>query len=241
MGLRRCKHNPTKTNEPANSLKYRVQSDGADGLRKLCCILVTPWLYCGFVNSALNDWFVREILVHEAVFVRYLTRVWPNRDEIHDLRQEAYIRVYEAARKAPPHAPKSFLFTTARHLMADRLRRGRIVSMEAIGDFDLLNVPVEEISPEQRLNARQEFMHLVRAFSSLPPKCREVFWLRRVDELSQKEVAQRLNISEKTVESHMVKGTRMLTDALFGRKVQSGKPGKSEAVESESRSRQRTD
>jgi RNA polymerase sigma-70 factor (ECF subfamily) len=185
------------------------------------------------VNDALNDWFAREILVHEALFVRYLVRTWPNRDEVHDLRQETYMRVYEAARKSRPHAPKSFLFTTARHLMADRVRRSRIVSMEAFGDLDVLNVPVEDASPEQKLNARQELMQLARAFSALPPKCREVVWLRRVDELSQKQVATRLNISERTVESHVVKGTRLLADALFGQTVRSGQSQNTEAAESE--------
>jgi RNA polymerase sigma factor (sigma-70 family) len=190
-------------------------------------------LYRVYVNDALNDWFARQVLVHEALLVRYLARIWPNRDEIHDLRQETYIRVYEAARKSRPHAPKSFLFATARHLMADRVRRSRVVSIEAIGDLDVLNVPVEDASPEQRLNARQELMQLARAFSVLPPKCREVVWLRRVEELSQKEVASRLNISEKTVESHIVKGTRMLADVLFGRTVRSGQPERIETVESE--------
>jgi RNA polymerase sigma factor (sigma-70 family) len=189
------------------------------------------WLYGAFVNDALNDWFAREILVHEALFVRYLARTWPKRDEIHDLRQETYIRVYEAAQRSRPHAPKSFLFATARHLMADRVRRSRIVSMEAIGDLEVLNVPVEDASPEHRLNARQELMLLARAFSVLPPKCREVVWLRRVDELSQREVAIRLNISEKTVESHIVKGTRLLADLLFGQNVRGGQPESAEAVE----------
>lgn len=177
------------------------------------------------MDSVLNAWFAREILPHEAALVRYLTRIWPNRDEVHDLRQETYVRVYEAARKARPQFPKSFLFTTARHLMADRVRRARVVSIETIGDLEDLSVPVEEATPEQRLDARQQLMKLARAFSALPPRCREVVWLRRVDDLSQKEVASRLQISEKTVESHIVKGTRMLADALFG-----GKPGKEVAA-----------
>jgi len=41
---------------------------------------------------------------------------------------------------------------------------------------------------------------------SLPPKCREVIWLWRVDDLSQKEVTHRLGISEKSVEKHVMKG-----------------------------------
>jgi RNA polymerase sigma-70 factor (ECF subfamily) len=170
------------------------------------------------VDKALNTWFAREILTHEAALVRYLGRFWPSRHEVHDLRQEIYRRVYVAAKKSRPLAPKSFLFTTARNLMADRVRRGKVVSMEALGDLESLNVMVEEVSPERRVQARQELMQLARAFSDLPPKCREVVWLRRVDELSQKEVAHRLNITEKTVESHIVKGTRLLADALFGKK-----------------------
>lgn len=195
------------------------------------------------MNEALNDWFAREILVHEAALVRYLARTWPNRDEIHDLRQEAYVRVYEAAKKSRPHAPKSFLFTTARHLMADRVRRRRVVSMEAVEDVEAFEIFDDNASLEQTLNARQELMQLARAFRVLPPKCREVVWLRRVDELSQKEVARLLCISEKTVESHIVKGTRLLADALFGRKlkVPAGSPANVESDERETSHGQRTD
>lgn len=176
------------------------------------------------VDRALNIWFAREILPHEAALVRYLTRIWPHTDEVNDLRQETYVRVYEAAGKARPRFPKSFLFTTARHLMADRVRRARVVSIETIGDLEELSVPTEEATPEQRLEARQELMKLARAFSTLPPRCREVVWLRRVDDLSQREVANRLQISEKTVESHIVKGTRMLADALFGGRTDQESP-----------------
>lgn len=75
------------------------------------------------MDESLDGWFVREILVHEAPLVRYLIRTWRRRDEIHDLRQETYLRVYEAAAKERPRSAKSFLFTTARHLMVDRMRR----------------------------------------------------------------------------------------------------------------------
>jgi RNA polymerase sigma-70 factor (ECF subfamily) len=49
----------------------------------------------------------------------------------------------------------------------------------------------------------------------LPPKCRDVVWLRRVDEISQKEVATRLGISERTVESHVLKGMKLLADMFL--------------------------
>ena len=168
------------------------------------------------MDDSLNNWFAREILVHESALMRYLLRSWFRREEIHDLRQEIYVRVYEAAAKTRPAMPKSFMFTTARHLMTDRLRRGRVVSIEAVGDIDALNVLIDEISPERRLGARQELKRLTDAFDRLPDRCREVVWLRRVEELSQKEVAARMGISEKTVEKQVAKGARLIAEYFYG-------------------------
>ena len=154
--------------------------------------------------------------MHEGALVRYLKRTWPHRDEISDLRQEVYVRVYEAAKTTRPRFAKSFLFTTARHLMTDRARRGRVVSIEPVGDFEDSNVLVDEISPERRLHARQELKQLGNALRLLPPRCLEVVWLRKVDGISQNEVAQRLGISVRTVEFQVQKGMRILAHALFG-------------------------
>jgi len=190
------------------------------------------------VSEPLKVWFAREILTHEAALVRYLNRTWPRRDEIHDLRQEIYVRVYEAAGRARPASPKSFLFTTARNLMADRVRRGRVVSIEAIGDLAALNVMVDEVSPERRLDARQEIKRLTQALNQLPPKCREVVWLRRVDEMPQREVARRLGISVRTVETHVQKGMRLLADAFFGAGAIEPPTERSEKIERESAQRE---
>jgi RNA polymerase sigma factor (sigma-70 family) len=167
-------------------------------------------------EDSLDSWFTREILVHEEALVRYLTRMWRNTNEVVDLRQEIYVRVYEAAAKSRPQFAKSFLFTTARHLMTDQIRRRRVVAIDTVGDLDALNVPVEEKdSPEARASAHQELRRLARALDSLPSRCREVVWLRRVDDLSQKEVAAKLSITQKSVEKQVMKGMKLLAAALF--------------------------
>ncbi len=168
------------------------------------------------MEPSLDAWFVGEILVHEAALMRYLRRHWRQRDEIHDLRQEIYARIYEAAAGQRPRLPKSFLFATARHMITDRMRRNRVVSIECVGDLDALNVLVDEVTPDRRLGARQMLQRLARAFDRLPKRCREVVWLRRVEELSQKEIAKRLGISEKTVENQIAKGSRLLADYFYG-------------------------
>lgn len=168
-------------------------------------------------KSSLNHWFAREVLVHEAALLRYLSRVWPNRSDVHDLRQDIYIRVYEAAKLAPPSSAKAFLFSTARNLLIDRVRRSRIVTIRSVGDFAELNVLTDEVTPERHLTAGQELDLLARAFRRLPPREREVIWLRRVDELPQKEVASRLGISEKTVETHLRRAVQTVANSLYSR------------------------
>jgi RNA polymerase sigma-70 factor (ECF subfamily) len=172
--------------------------------------------YLWLVLTALDRWFAAEILPHEAMLVRYLTRVWPNAAEVLDLRQDIYVRVYESARGVLPTSPKAFLFATARNLMTDRIRHSRVVFIDSTQDLDGLNVLIDEISPERRVNARQELRALALAFDSLSDKCRNVIWLRRVEGLSQRETAQRLGLNEGAVESQLGRGVRLLATAVFG-------------------------
>lgn len=166
--------------------------------------------------DCLQEWFKREIVVHEVALVRFIARVWPSRHEVEDIRQETYMKVYEAAALARPTAPKSFLFAVARNLMADRIRRSRIVSIELKGDLESLNVLVDELSPEERTGAREDFSRLARAFDMLPAACRDVVWLRKVESLSQKEVARRLGVPARTVEKRVARGVRLLAQMVFG-------------------------
>ncbi|HET9048173.1 MAG TPA: sigma-70 family RNA polymerase sigma factor [Chiayiivirga sp.] len=169
------------------------------------------------MNAELDRWFVHEVLIHESALMHYLRRAWWRADDWPDLRQDVYARVYEAALRERPRAPRAFLLTTARHLIADRLRRLNVVSIEAMGDRPPSNVYwMDEVSPEQVCGGRQMLRRLSRALEQLPPRCREVIWLRRVEGLAQREVAEHLGITEKTVEKHLAKGMRLLADTVFG-------------------------
>ncbi|MGH8214884.1 MAG: RNA polymerase sigma factor [Rhodanobacteraceae bacterium] len=167
------------------------------------------------MNEVLDAWFAREVLAHEGALMRFLHRNWRDHDEVVDLRQDIYVRVYKAAASRRPDSPKAFLFATARHLLADRIRRQRIVSITAVGDLEQLNVLTDELEPGRWLGGRDALERLGRAMDRLPDRCREVVWLRRVEDLPQKEIARRLGISEKTVEKHIAKGCRMMANHFY--------------------------
>ena len=165
--------------------------------------------------AALRDWFVREVLPLEAALTQFLRHNWRNKSDIPDLVQEVYARVYEAARKDLPQQPRAFVFTTAQNLLIDRMRREKIVQIEAVSELDTLAIAADEPSPDRTAIAKDELRRLQAALDRLAPRTREVVTLRRIEGLSRAEIAQRLGLAETTVSEHLAKGMHALTDILL--------------------------
>ncbi len=173
----------------------------------------------------LDDWFVGEVLPLEPMLTRFLRRNWRNHSEIADLRQEVYARAFDAACRGVPTLAKPFVFMIARNLMIDLLRRRQIVSIDTIADLEALNVPAEEANPERLVSAREELKMLQVALDNVPPRQREVIILRKVEGLSQREVARRMGITEDTVERQLGNGIRFLAEALLDTGIATGRFG----------------
>ncbi len=165
-------------------------------------------------TTPLDDWFVNEVLPLEAALVRYIRHHWPLADEVGDLRQDVYVRVYEAGATTRPNNAQAFVFATARNLMIDRIRRAKAVPFEAMDDSDFSELAIDDMSPERQYAARSELRQLQDALATLPPACRQVVELRKIAGMSQREVALQLGIAEGTVEKQISKGIRMLTEAM---------------------------
>ncbi|PHV06615.1 RNA polymerase subunit sigma-70 [Janthinobacterium sp. BJB412] len=161
----------------------------------------------------LDDWFVAEVLPLEGMLTQYLRRNWRNHSELADLRQEVYVRVYEAAGRARPLRAAPFVMATARHLLIDRARRQQLVEIDSVADLPELGM--DELSPERHAAGRAELDQLWQALAALPPRCREVVRLRKMEGLSQREVAAKMGIKEDTVEKQIAKGMRALVDAML--------------------------
>ncbi len=147
--------------------------------------------------------------------MRFLQSHYRNAGEVADLRQDVYAQVIAAAQSGLPERTKSFLFTTARNLLINRVRHERIVSIDTVSDLDELGLAAEEPGQDRALIARDELRRVRAAIEQLPPKCREAFLLRRVEGLSGREIAQRMGVSESTISHYVDNGMRALADFLY--------------------------
>lgn len=148
-----------------------------------------------------------------------------------DLRHDVYVRVLESAEVSRPTSPKAFLFKTARNLLIDRARRDRVVSIESVEDLDGLNVLLDEASPDRILSGRQQLQKVSAILARMSQKSRDVFLMRRIEGLSQREVAERLAITEAAVEKHVYRALRTLANSLFGEAHHKGEISKADVRE----------
>ncbi len=166
--------------------------------------------------DALNAWFCREVLPLEPALLRFIRRHWRNAADVSDLRQEIYERVLRAASREYPAQVPHYVFTIARNHMINRARRARIIRFDLVADLESVAIEADFATPERQLSAREELQKVQTGLERLPPRCREVIELRKIEGLSTREVAARLRVGINTVEQQTTHGMRALVDFMLG-------------------------
>lgn len=147
----------------------------------------------------------------ESSLSRFLLRFLDRPEDVQDVMQEAYLRVHRAANGSEIGAPKAFIYKTARNLALNERARHHNSRTSMVADFDELTATWGENSPESEAILGQELSQAMAALEKLTPRVREVYLLRKVHGLSQKETAKCLGISQSTVEKHVASGLLALS------------------------------
>ena len=167
-------------------------------------------------DATLNAWFCGEVLPLERALTQFIRRNWRNGGEVVDLRQEIYERALTGAREGLPGRTRAYLYTVARNHLINRARREQIVSFDLVADLGSLDLDADLGATERHLGARDELRRAQAGLDQLPPRCREVVRLRKIDGLTTREAAERLGVGVDTIEKQMVLGMRALTDFMLG-------------------------
>lgn len=159
-------------------------------------------------------WVAQEILPFEPLVRLWLARAGANPADADDLIQEAYCKIMDAFPTTQIDRPPAFFFQITRNLFRNQRHRNRIIRIESGVDFEQLLLIDDAPSAENMIADRQEFARLRALIATMPHRCRQIFEMRKIEGLSQKEIAARLNISENIVENDSVKAIRFLVSAL---------------------------
>jgi len=159
-----------------------------------------------------SEWafYVSGLLSVDRKLRTCLARFTHNRADTDELVQETYARLLsidvETARQI--HSVAGFALVVARRIALDWLKHRKVLRIELLPDSDILVFPEEDT--EDLVSCYQEIEQLIARVTQLPPKCGQVFTLRKMYGFSQKEVGRLLDVTVHTVEQHMLKASRTL-------------------------------
>ncbi len=130
-------------------------------------------------------------------------------DSAKDLVHEVFIQVWEKFDSLSEDTNhKSYCYTAVRNKCLNYIRdKKKFVMLENVAEHQLteINSTLETFELEQKIEA---------AIASLPKKCRMVFELNRIEGLKYAQIAQKMNISIKTVEAQMSKALGVMKEHL---------------------------
>jgi RNA polymerase sigma-70 factor (ECF subfamily) len=163
-------------------------------------------------ESNQSNWFVTEVQPHRPSLRAWLLARFPTLPDVDDVVQDTFARVLRAREAGPIRSTRALLFTTARNLALDAVRRQQVVRFEPITDSTDLSVLADGADVVAIVSKQQELELLTKAIQSLPTRCREILTLRTAYGFTQKEIAGKLGVSESTVEKQTAFGIRLCAD-----------------------------
>jgi len=181
-------------------------------------------------------WVGSNVVPHEADLRARLRRMRISEEEIGDVVQDAYLRIAGLDSVAHIRSGRAYFFTTARMAFLQRIRRDRIVRIDSLTEIDALALEDEDPGPERRASARLELERVRALIAALPDRCREIFELRRIEGVPQREIAARLGLPEHIVEAQATRGLKLILKALAGQGVEREAEGLAKARKKDERS-----
>jgi|GEM_PF-155600 len=142
----------------------------------------------------------------------------------YDLLHDAMIRFALARHRDSVDEPHAYMRKIVSNIISDHFNASaRLVSLSddfferqeaGQGDADAAMLQNFAVSPEYLADLQQRIAAIETIISGLPARCREVFWLFRIEGLRQRDIATRLGISLNMVERHVI---RALVDLSVAR------------------------
>lgn len=157
-------------------------------------------------------WVAREILPHEAGVRTWLARAKVRPEDADELVQEAYCRIAMLEAVQTIDRPDAYFFSIVRNLLLRRLRRERIIRIDAIAEIESFRDDVSP-TPEQAAGARLDYARVLTLMGRLPERCGEIVRLRKIEGWSQKRIAEHFDTTEKAVEKQVWLGVRAIQRA----------------------------
>src|ERR1700754_152585 len=131
---------------------------------------------------------------------RYLKDRENSEETVHDV----FLNIWDRRHHLEIGSIPSFLLTAIRYQVYNRMRAAKPPLTIVLNDLETDNLPDYNQS-DHRIKNQELLLELNHYLEKLPKRCQEIFYMSRMDNLSNQEIAGRLGISKRTVENQITK------------------------------------
>ncbi|WP_303918244.1 RNA polymerase sigma factor [Draconibacterium sediminis] len=148
-----------------------------------------------------------ELLQYALSFVR-------NQEIAEELISDVYVKIWHKRSELPNiQNIRSYLFIAVKNSCLSHLRKMKNEKIVFIDEYNDFLFPIVESNDDETIE-KEMLNKIHEAISELPPKCREAFSLAKINGFKHREIATIMDISEKTVNNHLVTALKKITEAL---------------------------
>ncbi|MGV8092549.1 MAG: RNA polymerase sigma-70 factor [Mangrovibacterium sp.] len=175
----------------------------------------------GIPEKILIDRFIQGDQTAFALLFRYYypglviftSQITFDKAEAEEIVQEFFFRIWKNREKIKEtQTLKSYLFTSVKNRGINFLIR-KNYQIRKIEEFK--EMMSSNLTYEQDVFVSSELQERIkRAFEKLPPRTKEIFLLSRFNDLKNDEIAEKLNISKRTVELQISNALKILHQEL---------------------------
>lgn len=160
--------------------------------------------------------FEQFLSEHRDALVAYLRPRTASEEDAQDAAQESLVRLMRYRGEGSIASWKALLYRIATNVANDQARQARThrASAHVPIEDNVVALPSGEPSQDEWVSQQQDLLRLREAILTLPPRCREVYLLNRIDGMSYSQVARHCGVSVKAVEKHITKALVVLRKRL---------------------------
>ena len=147
---------------------------------------------------------------YHQVILNYITYRIAHRYEAEDLTQDVFVRLMDYKQMLRPDTVKYFLFTIARNLVTDYIRR--YYKKQEIDSYLYDFTVTSSNDTEEKIIADDLASIERRQLTIFPEQRRVVYILSRYEDKTSTEIAEELHLSRRTVENHLFLGRREMRE-----------------------------
>lgn len=175
----------------------------------------------------MNDIFLfgelrrRDKVVFDYIFNYYYSSLCAfsmqyvnDHDMVEDLVQDLFVTLWiEAPQLKIQTSLKSYLFASVRNRCLDLLKHRKVT--EKYRTYFLYSADSNDNSTDHYFSESELRQTVQKSLLKLPPRCREIFELSRLNGLSNKEISEKMVISKRTVELQISNALKILRKELI--------------------------